>query len=305
MENIDISFLDLAKNWIIVHLPRLIIILLGMWLAIKSANFVSRRIRIFTADDDPTRESDREKRANTLSQILKTASKLLILTIGLIMIIKEAGIDIGPLLAGAGIIGLAIGFGSQALVKDIVTGFFILLEDQLRVGDVVRAGEHAGLVEKITLRTISLRDAEGALHVIPNGDIGAIVNLTYGWSRAVIDVGIAYKENVDRAIEVISDVALKMAEEAEWKEVITEPPSILGVDSMSDSSVNIRCWIKTQPLSQWSVGREFRRRVKNRLDAEGIEIPFPHRTIVFSQDALKAFRELRDLPDKTENKKPD
>jgi small-conductance mechanosensitive channel len=304
MENIDISFLNLIKSWAIVHLPRIIIILLGMWLAMKSANFVSRRIRILAEDDDPTRESDREKRANTLSQILKTASKVLIITIGSIMLIKEAGIDIGPLLAGAGIIGLAIGFGSQALVKDIVTGFFILLEDQLRVGDVIRAGDHAGLVEKITLRTISLRDSEGALHVVPNGDAGAIVNLTYGWSRAVVNIGIAYKENVDRAIEVIRDEATKMAEEPEWKEIITEPPSILGVDSLGDSSVNIVCWIKTRPLSQWSVSREFRRRMKNRFDAEGIEIPFPHRTIVFNQEALDTIRELRNLPDKSENQKP-
>jgi len=301
MENLDIGLLDLAKNWMIAHLPRIVIIVLGMWLAIKSANFVSRRIRVLAEDDDPTRESDREKRANTLSHILKTASKVLVITICSIMIVKEIGIDIAPLLAGAGIIGLAIGFGSQALVKDIVTGFFILMEDQLRIGDVVRTGDHTGIVEKITLRTISLRDTEGALHVVPNGDVGVIVNLTYGWSRADINISIAYKENIDRAIEVISNEALKMAEEAEWKGIITEPPSILGVDSLGDSSVNIRCWIKTQPLFRWAVSREFRRRMKNRLDAEGIEIPFPYRTVVFDNDALEALRSLRNQPNKTEN----
>ncbi|MCP4581319.1 MAG: mechanosensitive ion channel family protein [candidate division Zixibacteria bacterium] len=291
MENIDINILSNIQQWLIVHFPRIVIIIIGMWLAVKSVQVISRRLRVIASDDDPSRESDREKRAATLSQILNTATKIIILSIGVIMIIKEVGIDIGPLLAGAGIIGLAIGFGSQALVKDVVTGFFILMEDQLRIGDVIKAAGHAGVVEKITLRTIVLRDLEGVMHVIPNGDVGTISNLTIGWSRAVLNIGIAYKENVDRAMEVILDEALKMANEEEWKDIITEPPSIAGVDSFNESSITIKLLIKTRPSSQWSVGREYRRRIKNRFDAERIELPFPSRTLSFSKEALAALRQ--------------
>jgi small conductance mechanosensitive channel len=261
-----------------------------MWLTIKIAKFIGKRIRAHVEDEDPTRQSEREKRAETLVTISNTFVKIIVLAFGVLMIVRELGIDIGPLLAGAGIMGLAIGFGSQALVKDVVTGFFILMENQFRVGDVIKAAGHSGLVEKITLRTTILRDLDGTVHVIPNGEVGTVSNLTYVWSRAVIDIGVSYHANVDRVMEIMMQVAKLMVDDPQWKTDILEEPTLLGVDSFNDSSVIVRIMIKTAPLYQWSVAREYRRRIKNRFDAEGIEMPFPQRTISLDKEALEIFK---------------
>jgi small-conductance mechanosensitive channel len=290
MDNFGGNILLALRDWAIAHGPKIIVIIIGIWLTIKTARFVGNRIKVLTQDDDPTRQSEREKRSETLIGIMNTAVKIIAIVFGGLMILRELGIDIGPLLAGAGIIGLAVGFGSQELVKDVVTGFFILMENQFRVGDVINTAGHAGIVERITLRTTVLRDLEGTVHVIPNGQVSSVSNLTYGWSRAVLDIGVAYKENVDRVMEVMLEVAKTMASEPAWAEIITEEPSILGVDSFDDSSVTIKIMIQTKPLSQWNVAREYRRRIKNRFDAEGIEIPFPHRTLNFDVESLKALK---------------
>jgi len=288
MDNFGGNILIALRDWALIHGPKIIVIIIGMWVTIKIAKFVGNRIKSFAQDDDPARQSEREKRAETLVGIMNTAVKIVVVAFGGLMILRELGIDIAPLLAGAGIIGLAIGFGSQALVKDVVTGFFILMENQFRVGDVIKTAGHAGIVERITLRTTVLRDLEGTVHIIPNGEVSSVSNLTYGWSRAVLDIGVAYKENVDRVMEVMLEVARAMAAEPAWAKIITEEPTILGVDSFDDSSVTIKIMIKTEPLSQWSVAREYRRRIKNRFDAERIEIPFPHRTLAFNQESLEA-----------------
>ena len=290
MNNLVGDTLLVLKDWAVAHGPKIIIIIIGMWATIKVARFVGNRIKILTQDDDPTRQSEREKRSETLVGIMNTAVKIITLVFGGLMILRELGIDIGPLLAGAGIIGLAVGFGSQELVKDVVTGFFILMENQFRVGDVINTAGHGGIVEKITLRTTVLRDLEGTVHVIPNGQVSSVSNLTYGWSRAVLDIGVAYKENVDKVMEVMLEVAKTMAAEPAWAEIITQEPSILGVDSFDDSAVIIKIMIQTKPLSQWNVAREYRRRIKNRFDAEGIEIPFPHRTLFFDSESLAALK---------------
>lgn len=289
MEKLD--FLTQAlKEWAIIHVPRIIVILLGMWITIRISKIIGKKIRASAEDDDPTRQSEREKRAETLVNIMNLAVKISALAIGSLMIVREMGIDIGPLLAGAGIIGLAVGFGSQALVKDVVTGFFILIENQFRVGDVIRAGGHSGLVEKITLRTTVLRDLEGAVHIIPNGEIGTVSNLTYIWSKALIDISVDYRSNIDRAMEIMLEVARDMASEERWKRELLEDPQVLGVQALSDSSVILRISFKTLPQSQWALAREYRRRIKNRFDAEGITIPFPQTTVSFDEKALNAIK---------------
>jgi len=278
---------DLVKmilSWLMIHGLKILLIVIGMWIAVKSARVLGRRIIKITSDDDDSTLSEKERRVATLVQIFNLATKVVVFTFGGITIIHELGIDIGPILAGAGIIGLAIGFGSQALVKDLVNGFFLILENQIRVGDVVRIGGIGGLVEKITLRTVILRDIEGVVHTIPNGEITTISNMTFGWSRAKLDIAVSYKENIDRVIKTLGELAHAMFTEGIYKGVILEEPTILGVDSLGDSAVTIRMIIKTQPLKQWDVAREFRRRVKNEFDRLGIEMPFPHRTVYIRQD---------------------
>jgi small-conductance mechanosensitive channel len=290
MEKLDFNIFEATRDWGIVHLPKIIIILLGMWLTVQVAKFIGKRIRAHVEDEDPTRQSEREKRAETLVNITNGAVKVGVLAIGVLMIVRELGIDIGPLLAGAGILGLAIGFGSQALVKDVVTGFFILMENQFRVGDVIKAAGHSGLVERISLRTTILRDIDGTVHVIPNGEVGTVSNLTYNWSRAVIDIGVAYHENIDRVMEVMIEVANKMAADPKWKDDILEQPTLLGVEKFDDSAISVRILIKTTPLLQWPVGREYRRLLKNRFDTEGIVIPYPQRMLSLDKDTLETFK---------------
>ncbi|MFQ5875031.1 MAG: mechanosensitive ion channel family protein, partial [Dehalococcoidia bacterium] len=195
------------------------------------------------------------------------------------MILGQLGLQIGPILAGVGIIGLAVGFGAQSLVKDVINGFFLLLENRYRVGDVIRAAGVAGRVESITLRVTTLRDLEGRVHVIPNGQIETLTNFTKDWSRALLDIGVAYKEDVDEVMAVLREVSEELRQDEGFKEFIVEPLTILGVEAFGDSEVTIRMFFTTQPLKQWDVAREFRRRVKKAFDEQGIEIPFPHRTI--------------------------
>jgi small conductance mechanosensitive channel len=188
------------------------------------------------------------------------------------------------LLAGAGVIGIAIGFGAQTLVKDIITGLFILVEDHISVGDVVKFGDHAGTVEKLTLRTIQLRDVGGTVHVVPFSAVTTIENMTKGFSRYVFNVGVAYREDTDHVVDVLRELGEEFLQDERYKPFILEPLEILGVDSFGDNAVNIKARIKTVPIKQWSIGREFNRRIKIRFDELGIEIPFPHRTIYFGED---------------------
>jgi small conductance mechanosensitive channel len=181
-----------------------------------------------------------------------------------------------PILTGAGIVGLAVGFGAQTLVKDLIAGFFLTFENQVRVGDVAQINGTGGLVEAINLRTIVLRDLEGTVHVFPNGSIERLANRTKDFSFIVLDVGVAYKENVDAVFEVLREIGAELAADARHGASILEPLEILGVDAFGDSQVTIKIRVKTLPLKQWEVGREMRRRIKNTFDARGIEIPFPH-----------------------------
>lgn len=223
------------------------------------------------------------KRAYTLTNIVRDVARMVILFVGMTMILSEGGIDMKPLLAAAGLGGLAIGFGAQSLVKDLISGFFILWENSVRVGDVVEVAGVAGLVEEVELRAIRLRDLSGNLHVVPNGAIDKVKNFTKDYSYYLFDVGVAYRENVDEVMAVLQEIAEDLRRDSRFADEILEPLEMLGVDQLTDSAVIIKCRIKTEPLKQWRVGREMNRRIKNTFDAKGIEIPFPHHTIFWGE----------------------
>lgn len=250
----------------------------GAYLAYRGLKLLTRRIEKAVEDDDPTTLSEREQRAKTLAQLLNSVGGVAI-GVAAVLTILNLFIAIGPLLAGVGVVGLAISFGAQSLVKDVINGFFILLENQFGVGDVVEINGVAGAVEKMTMRVVMLRDLRGVLHVIPNGSITMVSNRTRGWSRTVLDVAVAYKEDVDHVIGVMREVAREFWSDPQWRSQLVEEPAVWGVEALADSSVNIRLVATTRPGAQWNVGRELRRRIKKRFDEEGIEIPFPQRTL--------------------------
>ncbi|MDH4154115.1 MAG: mechanosensitive ion channel family protein [Nitrospira sp.] len=223
------------------------------------------------------------QRASTLTQIVRDVARLVIFFVGIMMILSEMGIDLKPVLAAAGLGGLAIGFGAQSLVKDVISGFFILLENSIRVGDVVEVAGVSGLVEQIELRSIRLRDLSGNVHVVPNGVIDKVKNMTKGYSYYVFDVGVAYREDVDEVMVTLKSIADELQTDPNFKDDILEPLEMLGVDQFADSAVIIKCRIKTHPIKQWRIGREMNRRIKKTFDAKGIEIPFPHQTIYWGE----------------------
>lgn len=223
------------------------------------------------------------RRADTLTHVLRDVARIFIVAVGTMMVLSEIGIDLKPLLAAAGLGGLAIGFGAQSLVKDVISGFFILLEDSIAVGDVVEIAGVSGLVEEVKLRTITLRDVSGSVHVVPNGIVDRVKNMTKGYSYYVFDIGVAYREDVDRVMAVLVDIAAELQADPQYASDILAPLEMLGVDRFDDSAVVIRCRIKTLPIQQWRIGREMNRRIKKTFDTKGIEIPFPHRTIYWGQ----------------------
>jgi small conductance mechanosensitive channel len=211
--------------------------------------------------------------------LVQTLALIVIWTVVVIIALGQLGLDVTPILAGAGIAGLAVGFGAQNLVRDVISGFFVVLENQVRVGDVAVVNGTGGLVEAITFRTIVLRDLAGVVHVFPHGTVNTMANMTKGWSAYVLDVGVAYKEDTDRVAAVMERVATELRADPRYTASILEPIEIFGVDSFGESDVTIKARLKTRPLQQWPVGREYRRRLKKAFDAEGIEIPFPHRSL--------------------------
>jgi moderate conductance mechanosensitive channel len=227
--------------------------------------------------------SETAKRAETLGRLLsQTVAVAVWITVGLV-VLMEMGVEIGPVLASAGVAGLAVGFGAQNLVRDVISGFFLILENQVRVGDVAIINGTGGLVEQINLRTIVLRDLTGTVHVFPNGTVEATANLTQSWSAHVFEIGVAYKEDTDKVVEVIRRVGKELKADETFGPLILEDMEVFGVDAFADSAVVIKGRIKTAPIQQWTVGREFMRRVKKAFDAERIEIPFPHRSIYFGE----------------------
>ncbi len=245
------------------------------WQIIK---YLAQRIVIHADDDDDTRMTVNEKRAQTVSQLMRSIGRAVLFLLTLIMILNEF-IDIAPLLGASAILGLAVSFGSQSLVKDLISGFFILSEGQFAVGDLIEVEGRKGAVERMTLRVVMLRDLDGALHIIPNGQITMVSNRTRGWSRAVLDIGVSYDTDLDHAITILREEAASIGKDTSWKHRLDGTPEVLGVQELADNAILIRVMVRTQPGNQFEAAREFRLRVKRRFDVEGIEIPFPQRTV--------------------------
>ncbi|MBR9980096.1 MAG: mechanosensitive ion channel family protein [Desulfatitalea sp.] len=267
---------------------RITLILFFAWAGVKLIQHLLNRLEgrlVKKSERQGEPPSESAKRIETIVRLIKQAAMLFLwLTVGLV-ILKELGVEIAPIIASAGIAGLAIGFGAQNLVRDIISGFFIILENQIRVGDVAVVNGTGGLVEKINFRTIILRDLGGVVHIFPNGSVTTLSNLTNEWSAFVFDIGVAYKENTDRVIEVMSGVGQSLMDDPAFAPLILEPPEIFGVDKFADSAVIIKGRIKTKPIRQWFVGREYLRRIKHAFDENNIEIPFPHRTLYFGEES--------------------
>lgn len=224
-------------------------------------------------------EEERYERVETLSRVFQNAFTLVFLVIGAFALLPQFGIDATVVVGSAAVLSLAIAFGAQNLVHDYFSGFMILLENQYRVGNVIQINAISGVVEDVSLRMTTLRDLEGVAHFVPHSQIQTVSNLTHGWSRVALDVGVAYRENVDHVMAVLLEIAHEMRKDPQFREMIVDDPEMLGVDALADSAVIIKLLVRTRPLKQWIVKRELLRRIKNRFDELGIEIPFPHRTV--------------------------
>ena len=226
-------------------------------------------------------EEEIKKRSDTLSSVLTKTSLIIIVIFALFTILPEFGINITAMLAGLGVIGIAVGFGAQSLIRDYLSGLFIILEDPYDVGDVIRVADIAGLVEEVGLRRTILRDLDGIVHSIPNGEIKTASNFTKRYSRVNLNVSVAYGEDLDRVIKVINRVCKEMAEDPKWKADFVTTPQVLRVDNLGDSGIDIKILGDTKPIRQWGVTGELRLRLKRTFDAEGIEIPWPHTKVYF------------------------
>ena len=266
---------------------RITLVLVAAWGGVKLIQHLLQRLErrlLGKSKQDGEPPSESAKRIETIVRLLRQAAQLFLwLTVGLI-VLRELGVEIGPIIASAGIAGLAIGFGAQNLVRDVIAGFFIILENQIRVGDVAVVNGTGGLVEKINFRTVILRDLGGVVHVFPNGTVNTLSNLTNAWSAYVFDIGVAYKEDTDRVIEVMTGVGESLLKDPGFGPLMLDPPEIFGVDKFADSAVIIKGRIRTKPIRQWAVGREYLRRIKQAFKTHAIEIPFPHRTIYFGEE---------------------
>lgn len=234
--------------------------------------------------DSSSSEEAEKKREDTLIRIFNGALSIVILTIAILMILQEASLEIGPILAGAGIVGLAFGFGGQYLIRDVITGLFVILENQYRIGDVVNIDGTGGSVVDISLRKTTLRDLDGTVHHMPHGAITKIANLSKDWARVHLDMGIAYNTNLEHLIEVINKTGNELAEDPDYKDSIISPPQFLRVNEFADSAIIVKILGETKPLKQWEITGEYRKRLKIAFDKEGIEIPFPQMVIHQAKD---------------------
>ena len=277
------EYLDQTVDSIIRSGPKVVVILVLMFIGVKLSRVVAGRV---FAVIGRRRKMDEEykKRADTLSAVIAYLISVTVVVLAALMILAELNIQIGPVLAAAGVVGLAIGFGAQHLVQDVISGFFILLDDEIRVGDVVQIAEKSGLVERLNLRMVVLRDLSGNVHYVRNGKIDIVTNMTKDYSRYVFDIGVAYREEVDGVIEVIKQVDEELRSDPAFGPDILEPIAILGLDQFAESAVIIKARTKTKPIKQWRVAREFNRRLKRKFDEKNIEIPFPHMTLYVGQD---------------------
>ena len=272
--------LEVVGGWLLAHGIRILVIILLAYLGYIIARAVMPRIieRFITATGKGRRvKAELAKRSQTLSSVLTHAIGIFIVIIAVFMVLSEVGLDITPLLAGAGVAGIAIGFAAQNTIRDFLAGMTIMIEDQYNVGDVVRVADVVGIVEGLNIRRTLLRDLDGILHVVPNGEIRVASNFTRSWARAHLNISVAYKEDLDRVMSIIRKVWEEMAEHPKWEpQLISKTPWLLRVNEFGDSGIIIKVVGDTQPMSQWDVMGELRRRIKRVFDEEGIEIPWPH-----------------------------
>jgi len=269
------KLLDLTIKWLLGPGLRILSILFLGWAAIRVGRlFINRSLSLALHDSGKNAVADIQiiKRRNTLGGLFVTVLRVTVVILAALMVFRELNFEIGPILASAGIVGLALGFGAQSLVKDIITGAFIVLERQFSVGDVVKIGDRSGVVESLGLRTTILRDMEGTAHIIPNSKIDVVSVMTRDWSQFVLDVEVAYDADLDKAIEAIRRVLNEYAKE--FPSNVLDKPQVLGVESFGDNSVKIRSTLKTAPSKHWEAGRIIRRRIKGEFDRLGIAIPF-------------------------------
>jgi small conductance mechanosensitive channel len=285
------AILENLVEWAVQVLPSLVLLVVVFIVTLKIINYFVGKLKKLIIErakkSEPETITETEKRINTLMNILKGTAKIILWIMFVMIFLKKINLDIGPLLAGAGIVGLAVGFGAQELVRDFISGFFILLENQIREGDVAIIDGKGGLVERIELRTITLRDLSGVVHVFQNGKINTLSNMTKEWSAMVLDIGVAYKENSDKVMEVMREVGDKLKNDPDFADNFIDSIEIFGVDQFGDSAVVVKARLKTKPGMQWATGREYRKRLKIAFDEQNIEIPFPHTTLYWGE-ATKA-----------------
>ncbi|HXJ16776.1 MAG TPA: mechanosensitive ion channel family protein [Candidatus Polarisedimenticolia bacterium] len=293
------EFTDLSALYpALQHAVRIVVILIAAYISTRIIAKWVPRLRKRLVEQMTRRagpDVELEKRAATLGGIFRKTINVCVWLLALVMVLREAGFDIGPLLAGAGVVGIAVGFGAQNLVRDVASGIFLLLENRVQINDVAIINGTGGLVEAINLRTITLRGLDGTLHVFTNGSINTLSNMTHSYSYYVFDIGVAYKEDTDRVVKVLASIADEMMREDEYKSCILEPLEVLGVDKFADSAVIIKVRIKTAPIKQWLVGREMNRRIKKKFDELGIEIPFPHVSLYFGEASKPVSLSLKEL----------
>ena len=275
--------LKTLTSWLTTSGIKIVGILIALVILSQMSRWIEKWMEKFVYEKDPLQASEAKKRAQTLGNILRHAFLIIITFVAVLMILGELGIQLGPLLATAGIGALAIGFGAQSLVKDVISGFFIILENQYRIGDVIEVAGVSGLVESVSMRKTVLRDLQGKVHIIPNGEIKVVSNLSKEWSRSVLDLGISYRDDIDQIVDLLIRIGKEMESEEPYKSAILEPLQVLGVEKFDESQMVIRMMVKTAPLKQWEVGRELRRRIKIRFDEKGIQLPFPHRVLLWGE----------------------
>ena len=282
----DLSFLNIFKDSYQVFVNIFIIIFIG-FLGWKT---LSTLIKKKLDSLDSSKDEAQTQRINTLFRILKNFVSIAILIVVIMLMLSELGIEIGPLIAAAGVVGLAVGFGSQTLVKDIITGLFIILEGQITIGDIVEVAGHSGRVEAITIRTVRLRDVNGHLHVVPFSEVTTVKNITQDQDYHSFEIGVSYNEDVDHVIDTIEKVGLDLQKDKFFKSKINGEIEVFGLDKFEDSSIIIKGRIPTVHKQQWVVRREFNRRIKLAFDKSGIEIPFPQTTISYLSTKKKPIK---------------
>lgn len=263
---------------ILTNAVRIVGIWVLAWLALALVRLVAARIEAAVNDQDDSYTTAREKRGRTISLLVRGVGRVVVF-VGAVLLTLNIFMNIAPILGATAILGLAVSFGAQSLVKDVITGFFMLLEDQFGVGDVIEAAGKSGSVESLSLRVVKLRGLDGTLHIIPNGEITSVSNMTRGWSRAVLEIGVSYDADLDKALAAFRDEARIFSERPEWQAKLDAPLEVPGIEKLAADSVVIRVLARTRPGLQWEVARAFRLAIKKRLDEEGIDIPFPQQTV--------------------------